>query len=530
MKGGDSLRLLIVDDEESAIRAVRHLLDWDKMGIDSVDTAQSMLQAQQLFLDRPVDLLLCDIEMPQGNGLQLLEWVREHYPQTECIFLTCHADFNFSKKAIRLGSMDYLLKPIYAEELEPVVRKAVEKVQAQTKLMDVNRTWSRQKPQFVEQFWREIRNRVIPSNLEAIRNAAQERGIPIRAATLLLPIWVQIREWSQTFTQREEKILEYALKNAAEELLQSPKYEVQCVSIGQGTVLILLSSANNQGINLDELRAMLEKYIESCNRYFYCSITCYAGNPVEPQDLAMMADHLEKFNKTNVTHENTVLFLGDRSSVETDLPLPDMRLWSTLLGEGKNELLFELISDFLTSMSKRPGMNADFLHRFRQDFLQMIYSVLTSKGIHAHQLFSNGSLLQESENSVRSVKDMIAWIGKVMEHLFEESTTVIDKIKRFILSNLDREISRDDIADHVFLNPDYLSRLVRKETGATISEYIQTERMALAKSLLEKSDLPIGQVAKKSGFHNFSHFSNTFRKHTGLTPNDYRSQSQKKSK
>lgn len=117
--------ILLVDDELISLEGVQSALDWLKLGITNVYTALSMRKAQELFVDHPVDIMLCDIEMPNGSGIDLLRWVREHYPNTVCVFLTCHAHFDYAKEAVKLGAFDYLLKPTPYDELEQVLHKAV---------------------------------------------------------------------------------------------------------------------------------------------------------------------------------------------------------------------------------------------------------------------------------------------------------------------------------------------------------------------------------------------------------------------
>ncbi|MGO4274510.1 helix-turn-helix transcriptional regulator, partial [Paenibacillus sp. TAF58] len=81
---------------------------------------------------------------------------------------------------------------------------------------------------------------------------------------------------------------------------------------------------------------------------------------------------------------------------------------------------------------------------------------------------------------------------------------------------------REEIANHVFLNPDYLTRIFKKETGMAVSDYLFHERLKLAQELLAKTDMPISAVASHIGYANFSHFSRMFKKHTDLNPIEYR--------
>lgn len=73
---------------------------------------------QKIFLNEPmIDLVMCDIEMPQTNGLALLSWIRANYPQTGCVFVTNYSVFQYAQEAIRLGCLDYILKPITPQQI-----------------------------------------------------------------------------------------------------------------------------------------------------------------------------------------------------------------------------------------------------------------------------------------------------------------------------------------------------------------------------------------------------------------------------
>ena len=111
------MNILIVDDEIRAVNALIKRVDWQGQGFAQPYAAYSMTQAQAVFKEHSVDLMLCDIEMPQGNGLELFEWVKSYYPETECIFVTCHDEYEYLRSAMQLGSCDYILKPVNYDQL-----------------------------------------------------------------------------------------------------------------------------------------------------------------------------------------------------------------------------------------------------------------------------------------------------------------------------------------------------------------------------------------------------------------------------
>lgn len=122
------MNLMIVDDEVVAIQGLVDDVPWDRLNFEEILTANSYAQAVNLFRTKKVDILLCDIEMPVGNGIELVRWVRENYPKTVCIFLTCHDDFEFARRAIALECLGYILKPADTEEVVEYLLKAQEKI------------------------------------------------------------------------------------------------------------------------------------------------------------------------------------------------------------------------------------------------------------------------------------------------------------------------------------------------------------------------------------------------------------------
>lgn len=123
------MRLLIVDDEYFAIQGIMDGVNWEVLQFDEILQAGSYGQAVELLERQPVEILLCDIEMPDESGLELIEWVNGHYPDTECIILSCHDEFDFARQAVRLKCLDYILKPVRYEFLTEVLGKAIETVE-----------------------------------------------------------------------------------------------------------------------------------------------------------------------------------------------------------------------------------------------------------------------------------------------------------------------------------------------------------------------------------------------------------------
>ncbi|MBQ9031566.1 MAG: helix-turn-helix domain-containing protein [Parasporobacterium sp.] len=122
------MNAMIVDDEAVAAAAMKRRIDWPKYGIDQVYMAESMRQAIRIMEEETVDLMLCDVEMPGGSGLELYEWVRTYRPEIECVFVSCHPEYEYVRKALIMGSMDYVLKPVDYEEMDRILTEAAQRI------------------------------------------------------------------------------------------------------------------------------------------------------------------------------------------------------------------------------------------------------------------------------------------------------------------------------------------------------------------------------------------------------------------
>ncbi len=120
---------LIVDDEPRTIEALIKNIDWRKNGIKNTYRASSMRDAIAKMELESVQIVICDIEMPNGSGLDLLKWANENRTDLGFIIVTCHPEFDYMRKAIQLKCDDYILKPINYGEFELVLSRVVTRME-----------------------------------------------------------------------------------------------------------------------------------------------------------------------------------------------------------------------------------------------------------------------------------------------------------------------------------------------------------------------------------------------------------------
>ena len=116
--------ILFVDDEKELLVSVEEYLS--RMGYN-ITVVDSGLKALELTKKNRIDVLITDLKMPEVNGLDLLKAVKEHQPETEVIILTGYGSIETAVEALKLGSYDYLQKPIKLGRLKSLIDRVLEK-------------------------------------------------------------------------------------------------------------------------------------------------------------------------------------------------------------------------------------------------------------------------------------------------------------------------------------------------------------------------------------------------------------------
>lgn len=106
-------RLLIVDDEAAVRRPLRRTLE---RGGHDVLEASNVAEARALLEAEPVELVLCDVNMPGGSGLELVRWIASDHSDTAIVMLTGVDDPAVANEALEVGAFGYLVKPVGGNE------------------------------------------------------------------------------------------------------------------------------------------------------------------------------------------------------------------------------------------------------------------------------------------------------------------------------------------------------------------------------------------------------------------------------
>ena len=156
------MNVLILDDEVVSVEIMLKQVDWEKCGVDEVFTAYNAEEAREVLKQNPLDVILCDIEMPGENGIEFMYWARDNGYTMTCIFLTCHAKFEYAQEAVRLGSMDYILLPAPFDVIEQKVREAVDGLkekQIDAKVMEMGKRYIQNQKEYIQQQYGEVKSK-----------------------------------------------------------------------------------------------------------------------------------------------------------------------------------------------------------------------------------------------------------------------------------------------------------------------------------------------------------------------------------
>lgn len=519
------IQVLIVDDEVLCAEGVKCTVDWKKLGVDKVYTAYSMKQAQKVFEEQEIHIILCDVEMPKGSGFDLLKWVKDKKLTPVSILLTSYAEFHYAKQAIELGVIDYLLKPIEQGELLEVFQKAVQTViekREKEKNVRLAGYWNEAERSRVQHFWRAVLSKEIDQDSTAIMGQAQREHLVFNENNRYLPILFEVfasdtnRDWTDL-----AETLQYSLQEA-----DYNEWEQVVLAYHDNCLLSIISCAGDFQEYDKKLREGCNSFVRNCRKKHNLLAACYMGEFRESGELARQYEKLLQLERNNVTEYAGVF---DYRSVQTiNYTRPNIEYWTDLFTEGNYEKAYNEIEIYVNNLACENRVNGEVLNNIFHDVLQAFYIAVDRKGVQAHLLFQDEESLKLYKSATNSVRDFKCWAYYMIQkasayvELAANKDKVITRVKQYIKANLNEELNRKQLAEYVYLSCDYLSRIFKQETGVQLTEYITQKRIQEAKRLLKETDRTIGEIAFSVGYSNWAYFSKVFREKNGETPAQFR--------
>lgn len=394
-------------------------------------------------------------------------------------------------------------------------------------------------PLLVERFWQDILSQRAAPVLESLTLPANTYNLDLQPGDRYFLALLGLEQWKENLSARDETIMEYALRNMADELLLSGlEGTVLQDQVGHNLAVIYVRGDMNAAWHTLEQNG--RTFLDTCGRLLHCSLSIYISAGVPLSGIMSAYTDVTEREQRNLNRSRQVFGPEDQAysrdqplaPVPQAAPMHIFGEWATLLELGELEELERRVTLWFSGIG--PGRWTSELHRqLIHGILFIVHTVLAKKGLSAHASAELKPLM-DKENYPKQSASLQSWAMECLRavmHLLQTSNNVssatVSKIRQYIRSRLSEEITRDELAAYVYLNPAYLSRLFKKETGLSISDVIIQERLQKAKQLLEETELKITDIAEQVGYTSLGSFSNLFKRIVGATPQQYRARNKK---
>ncbi|MBQ7615596.1 MAG: helix-turn-helix domain-containing protein [Butyrivibrio sp.] len=519
---------IVIDDDISTVEVIASNVDWNKFHIDRVHTAYNIAAAKKLFKEYDISIAVCDIEMPMGSGLDLIKWVREEKLDAEFIFLTSHEKFDYARQAIEYNASGYVVKPFNADRMEAELTTAVQKLNERKEILrasEYEKLYAGSLEYVEGSFWDDVLQQRIVAEREIIKKEAASRKLEVDADSLLRLYIIasgNLEQLKESHGQDSPGLYEKELTAFLQDRLKDKLPLGRVVSYHVKNLLYTAVVGGESEIPVDA------SFIDEVEDKLGNLVTVYIGNPCSIEMLYEARLHIEELDRNNVASKGRVFHENDEIVMVSDQEhILDQEQIRLLLNEKRKKELLNLLKFSMESLASQKKLSASTLTVIKQDLLQIVFVYLHSKGVLATQLFANDAFTSLESQSTDSMMNMMRFqvhlISGTIDYVseVEQSDSIVQRAKNYVHEHYAEDISRTEIAESVFLTPEYMAKMFKKETGVSLKQYISDYRVKVAKELLANPNVRISDVAAEVGFDNFSYFSTVFKKTTGYTPNEY---------
>jgi two-component system response regulator YesN len=518
-------KVFFVEDEIITREGIRDNVNWQANGFEFCGEAADGEMALPLLRTAQPDVLITDIKMPFMDGLQLSKIVRERMPWIKIIILSGHDEFEYAQKAINLGVTDYLLKPVTVQKLETVLQKLTSQLDQERKEQEKLKKLQEQ----IEENQAVLRERFLfkllvgaISPAEAVEKG-QTLGLDLIARHyLVVIIKLELGDRTEQYDHDEYLQLQGSLIELAE---KNP--DIFVVKRDWGDIILIVKGNTPEyieeecGLLLEEIHSTVagtryrlnigvgasKERIADINQSFVDALM-HIQNPVHASlpglNQSIERRELLRLDKTAV--ENYL-----RGGVKDDFdmffnaylrPLGDTALKSVLI---KNYVFMDVILSTARLVNELGGEIDKVVPE-----LNSIDRILTDiKSVEqlreqAYKIVSAGLAYRDSQPNNQHVQ----LIQQAREYIEQHYTNP--------------DLSLNDVAAQVNLSASHFSVVFSQETRQTFKEYLTEIRMTKAKELLRMTTLRSADIAYKVGYNDPHYFSSVFKKHTGLSPIEFR--------
>ena len=508
------MRVVIIDDEKSLLENMCGAIHWNDLNLELAGTATDGLSGLALIREQRPDIILTDIRMPGLSGLDMIAEAREIVPDAVFVVMSGYSEFSYASRAIGLGVLDYLEKPISMKTITHC-------------LLNAGNTCS----------IRKRNNGLLADNLQLKKQSmahALEQFLTGGNYQDLIRSCGLIGEWEYFMAARDVAVAAFQSSEEAEAssrcveavkaFLQewNPNIGAMSCSLNKTELLVVFSLFDGMGEETlpDALRRSWgetrpEGVAMGISRMHHTmhDLRSAADEARTALVYARYRDSGEPVRIDQVEYNDWILTgTSDDNTVELNVRTEN---YDAALAQIREHL------EHIGSLYISP-------ERFRHECLRAVDMVLRlglEVGFDYVAITSRIPLAELEPLDTRT--DMIEWVVRYLTEYFRSLSelpakhTIIRRVVDYMQRNYMEDITLDSLAEYVQMNPTYLSILFKNEMGTTYVRYLRELRINKAVALLQQGHRA-KDVCDMVGYRDYHYFSNWFKKLTGRLPQDFK--------
>lgn len=522
--------VVVADDEEELRHAIIRKIDWQSIGFQVVGEAENGVEALELIEKMEPDLLLTDIKMPFVSGIELARQVREIRPATQIAFLSGFDEFTYAQQAIQYNIISYMLKPVSMADLTKELILIKEKIDRLFHEFNNKNQIQVDKlgflmPLLLDSFQskgEEKRDEVLVK--QAVESGILKDGNNDFRYVVMITV-IRNRDGENRTTQAHIHSVDIILK----------KYVKYVSFYWNGRIISLLIATPASFERY--LHILVGEVVQSTERIM--KMNCAIGVSRVTGELSDCHDaYMEAMNAISYSGrmDSSVHYIADEEHTERidaqDILNIVTDVEALIRGGTEKELESYLSGIFARIQEKRvPRPKANYLMmQILASVCKIIYAVADGEEI---QKLQGNTLLQSiifQEGSFRETQDTLTQFCMTAREMIgsqrkKSSKVLCEKALEIIETQYgDAELSLVSVSGEINVSPNYLSALVKKETGQTFIDLLTGKRIEAAKDMLLCTSMKIREISEKCGYSDQHYFSYCFKKYSGVSPNALRQQ------
>jgi two-component system response regulator YesN len=478
-----------------------------------------------------------DVRMPGMGGLEATRLIRAADPHPKVVILTAHDEFGFSQEALRLGAVDYLLKPVRPSTLIEVVKRlkqqSTTEVQERQQAEDASSRLLALSLLVEAELLHDLLHRTIDVAVAA-NHLRAELGKDLTWPAVLEVALDHSEYLNQQGTGNGRDQLYRQWPSIVRRALPCPG---QCLLAQLQPDVVVVAVSTTGSLATTEALRSLGHAIRSAVEV-NAPVTASVGIGRRYPDLSQVHHSYAEAHRAQA-HKlfvggNAVIHIDDVAQTELDAPPYPTALERALMVQvrrGQAEASAELLRQIVDQLLDQPGYSSDAIRTRLLELLALLSRAAIEGGKPSADALRFAYERAQALANTQMANEIRIWAAAMLSGFMshaepqDQNDKIISLATKYLLENLHRpEISLGDVVAAVHVSPSHLAHLFRTRAGTSYSKHLAYLRLEEAKRLLAETELKIVTVAGRVGYADPTYFHRVFHRDTGVTPIEYRRQ------